>query len=754
MARPYGWNHPAAVSIVICTDGRAQAIENTLRCLRYLDGPDFEVVVVIGPTQDGTHEVVARWADAIRILHNPRRNLSVSRNIGIRAAAGDIITFIDDDCLPEPAWLEQIIAAFDDPKVGAAGGIVLDHTGCQPQYLYAACDRLGNPDWNRRTPADAYNFPYSFNFPYLQGTNSAFRRNALVGVDGFDEEYEYYLDETDLCCRLVDDGWIIRQLPDAYVHHKILASSIRNADRVTRVFYPILKNKLYFSLVNNKGHYSVQRAADDMNAFVASQASELQKLVDVGRLDSEDLRRYRQDVDRAWKDGLERGLQGRSSMLDPATIPGERVLKVFPRPVPEGGRSRFVFCSRDYPPGRTGGVARYTHQIARSVAALGHHVHVLAADEGHDRIDFEDNVWVHRLAPVSEGAPPQPAGLEVPGGLWAHSSRLLQEVRSLRGVPVTAVCTPIWDCEGISFLADGRIPHAVVLQTPMHSWLETHPHMHQDESFMASHGRPVLAVERRLLEGADGIVAISRAIAKEITEAYGVPLVGERLSYIPLGLDDWTAWHVISPPALPQGALRMLFVGRLETRKGIDVLLEAAKHLLMRHPHVHLDVVGNAQIPGPGGVTYRDAFLADPAAASVVDRVHFRGEVDDATLRGYYRACDVLVTPSRFESFGLMLVEGMMFGKPVIGCRAGGMIEVIEDGVSGLLAEPGDPTSLSRCIERVLSDAALRERLGTAGRARFEALFRAERTAREIIMFLRHVSVMHETSRAERGAAA
>lgn len=742
------------VSIVICTDGRAQAVETTLRCLRYLDGPDFEVVVVTGPTRDGTHEIVARWADAIRIAHNPQRNLSISRNIGIREAMGDIIAFIDDDGLPEPAWLEQIIAAFDDPQVGAAGGIVLDHTGCRPQYVYAACNRLGNPEWDRRTPADAYNFPYSFNFPYVQGTNSAFRRSALIGVGGFDEEYEYYLDETDLCCRLVDDGWIVRQLPDAHVHHKVLASSIRDADRVTRVFYPVLKNKLYFSLVNNKGHYPVQRAVEDMSTFVALHAGNFQALADAGRLGAEDLRRYVEDTDRAWQDGLERGLQGQRRLLDPATLPTERVLKVFPRPLPEGGRGRFVFCSRDYPPGRMGGVARYTHQLARSVAAAGHHVHVLAAGEGHDRIDFEDDVWVHRLAPPSGATPPQPPGFAVPGGVWAHSYRLLQEVRGLRGAPVTAVCTPIWDCEGIAFLPDGQIPHAVVLQTPMHSWLETHPHMKLDESFMASYGQPMLAVERQLFEGVDGIVAISRSIAEEISEAYDVTFAGERTTCIPLGLDDWTAWPDTPPPALPEGALRLLFVGRLETRKGIDVLLEAAKQVLARHPHVHLDVAGNAEIPGPGGVTYRAAFMADPTAAPVLDRVHFRGEVDDASLRGYYRACDVLATPSRFESFGLMLVEGMMFGKPVIGCRAGGMIEVVEDGVSGLLAEPGEVASLCECLERLIVDAELRERLGTGGRARFEALFSAERAAEAVIAFLRHVAATHEAPASQRGVAA
>jgi GT2 family glycosyltransferase len=230
------------VSIIICTDGRAAALANTLASLQYLDGPDFEVCVVQGPTEDGTTEVLAGWAGRVKVARNPERNLSMSRNIGIALATGEIIAFVDDDGLPEPAWLEQLRRAFEDPRVGGAGGLVMDHTGARPQYRYASANRLGRADWQRTTPAEGYNFPFSFNIPYVQGTNSAFRRDALLAVGGFDEEYEFFLDETDLCCRLVDAGWLIRQLPDATVHHKFLPSAIRTADRVTRVFYAVLKN--------------------------------------------------------------------------------------------------------------------------------------------------------------------------------------------------------------------------------------------------------------------------------------------------------------------------------------------------------------------------------------------------------------------------------------------------------------------------------------------------------------------------------
>ena len=78
----------------------------------------------------------------------------------------------------------------------------------------------------------------------------------------------------------------------------------------------------------------------------------------------------------------------------------------------------------------------------------------------------------------------------------------------------------------------------------------------------------------------------------------------------------------------------------------------------------------------------------------------------------------------------------MMFGKPVIGCRAGGMPEVIEDGVSGLLAAPGDANSLADCLDRLLADPALRADMGRKARARYEACFGPERMAAEVTGFL------------------
>jgi hypothetical protein len=121
-----------------------------------------EVVVVNGPSTDHTLDVLLPWVDRAKVQHCPAANLSMSRNIGIRAAAGEIVAFIDDDALPDFEWLTQALPAFDDPGVGGVGGIVFDHTGMDLQYRYSAANRFGETESSTDQPYDVQCAPGSF----------------------------------------------------------------------------------------------------------------------------------------------------------------------------------------------------------------------------------------------------------------------------------------------------------------------------------------------------------------------------------------------------------------------------------------------------------------------------------------------------------------------------------------------------------------------------------------------------------------
>lgn len=725
-------------SIVINTYNRADGLRQTLKSLMAVNYTAFEIVVVNGPSTDHTERVIDDFSKRIKTAVCDVRNLSVSRNIGISAAAGDIVAFIDDDAMPEPEWLMQLAAAFDSEEIGAVGGKVFDHTGYNFQYQYATADRLGNAQWQLVEATPHLNFPCSMRFPYLQGTNTSFRRSALLEIGGFDEEYEYYLDETDVCLRLNDAGYIIRQLPNAFVHHKFLPSHVRDENRVAKYRFPVIKNKIYFALKNARGHVGMQEIIADVQSFIAGQFSDVDFHIAGGRLDQAALDALRDEVERSWLRGFEQGLLNRRELLTVAKA--RRYWSPFKNALSDeevsrlGNRRNIVLVSRDYPPNHAGGIATFNKDLAVSLAAEGNVVVVVTESVDVDRVDFEDGVWVHRLVTRNVPLNGSAATLGVPQHIWDWSSTAHREVERIgthRSIDV--VETPIWDCEGIAFLLDRQWPLVVSLQTTLHFWLESHPGHRELTDWMASFAQPMLALEEKLMREADGVRSISGAIAQEIEAAYGFEFDRRRLSVLPLGMAALPAQQ--AAPGREAGGdtaeLSVLFVGRLEPRKGIDILLEAIPRVLDSVPSARFRIVGDNTLPGPGGQPYSSAFLASAAGQRYGAKVVFEGRVDETALQQAYATCDLFVAPSRFESFGLVFLEAMRAGKPVIGCRAGGMPEVVADGHTGVLVPPGDVSALAEAIVHMLRSAELRTTMGVNGEVRFHQHFTAERMARD-----------------------
>ena len=213
------------ITVVISTYNRVQSLRTTLDALRHQRHQDFEVVVVNGPSDDGTAALLAERADALRVVDCPERRVGVSRNLGVDAAAGEVVALIDDDAVPEPRWLVDLEAAYDSERVGGAGGRVLDGTGVLTQYRYAVCDRIGRTDFDARPPFDDATRPGADPFVYFQGTNGSYRRSALEAIGGFDEHLLNYYDDVDVCAQIIDLGLELRPLDGAVVHHHKLPSA-------------------------------------------------------------------------------------------------------------------------------------------------------------------------------------------------------------------------------------------------------------------------------------------------------------------------------------------------------------------------------------------------------------------------------------------------------------------------------------------------------------------------------------------------
>jgi glycosyltransferase involved in cell wall biosynthesis len=130
----------------------------------------------------------------------------------------------------------------------------------------------------------------------------------------------------------------------------------------------------------------------------------------------------------------------------------------------------------------------------------------------------------------------------------------------------------------------------------------------------------------------------------------------------------------------------------------------------------------------------------------IADRVTFRGHIAYGDLPRYYPGADVLVIPSFSETFGMTLVEAMACEVPVVATRVGGIPEVVANGETGILVEPGDPSVLADAILRVLSDDSLKQSMGKEGRRRVLAHFSWEQVSKVLLSHYAEICGRHSAS--------
>lgn len=725
------------VSVICNTLDRADALGSMLASLRQLTYPHVEVVVVVGPCQDHTDEVLEEWAPHIKVHRCPEPNLSMSRNIGIAAAAGEIVAFIDDDGIAEPSWLDELVTMYDSDEVAGAGGVAFDHTGYTYQCRFNSVDRMGNARWDHEAPVDSWCSPGGWEVPYIIGTNASFRRDRLIDIGGFDEEFEYYLDESDVCMRLVDAGYLIRQSQHAPVHHKFLSSQIRDPQRITLNLFPIIKNKIYFSMVNGRLHANLTDIFADNARFARNQRHNLGLHFDAGRISEEQLAAAVQTIERGWEIGVQAGFRGRQVLLgETHDSSPEHGFRPFPTSAGIDGRMRVCLVTQTLPPDEIGGISRYISDTAQALAHRGHEVRVITNGTDHSTVDLEDGVWVHRILKNASG--PAPVLVDAPPDrVWSNASAIADEIARInRHRPVDAVYGALWDTESIAVLERTAVPVVTSLVTTIAITLEMRPEWRRDEAFLRDYLTPLIATERSFALRSHLIHALSKAVALEVERTSEIELDPATLTVAPLGTTDMAS---DGPPPISTGeGCQILFVGRFEKRKGIDLVLGTLPRLLSDRPNVRVVLIGRDDLPGETGEPYRTVFEREHGTAPWFDQVEFRGIVDDDALWKAYRQCDVFVAPSRFESFGLIFVEAMMCSKPVIALRAGAAAEVVDHGITGLLV-PDDTAKVLAALAELVEQPDRRLAMGAAGRATYEREFTVEAMGARIEQLLQTV---------------
>jgi glycosyltransferase involved in cell wall biosynthesis len=240
--------------------------------------------------------------------------------------------------------------------------------------------------------------------------------------------------------------------------------------------------------------------------------------------------------------------------------------------------------------------------------------------------------------------------------------------------------------------------------------------------------RSIGYIEIMMLKKSKYLITHANDHAAELKQLY--KLSSKDFHIIPHGIDLPTAPSPLFKTTRP---LKVLYVGRLEYRKGIDILLQAIPLIIKKYPDTVFKLIGIDE-----NKAYEHKFQEENAA-NFKSKVTFIGLLDKQALDKAYSDCDIFVAPSRYESFGLIYIEAMSYGKPVIGCKVGGVSEIILDNQNGLFAIPGDPVSLAEKIISLCVDDTLRTRLGSNARETVENRFTKEILAANSLAYYQKV---------------
>ena len=359
----------------------------------------------------------------------------------------------------------------------------------------------------------------------------------------------------------------------------------------------------------------------------------------------------------------------------------------------------------------TGGMNVYVRELSRELGARGYVIDVFtrwASAEAPETQPFGPNARVVHIAAGPKGPIEKE---EIAAHLPDFERNLLAFVQQ-EGAAYDMVHSHYWMSGAVaSHLAERwGVPHVAMF----HTLGEVKNRARSSEHEPASR----IEAERAIAKSADRIVVASQHEKHLLTSLYGAR--DESIAVVPCGVDLDLFSPMDKEFARKRLGLRaseriILFVGRIEPLKGIDILIAAAAQMHEDENFEVLIVGGDARAE-----TQVEALRAQAAALGVDHHISFVGAVEHDKLPLYYNAADVCVVPSYYESFGLVAVESMACGTPVVASRVGGLTSTVSDGETGYLIPWRCPEPFVERLELLLDNDELRASFGRAGREAVE----------------------------------
>ena len=358
-----------------------------------------------------------------------------------------------------------------------------------------------------------------------------------------------------------------------------------------------------------------------------------------------------------------------------------------------------ALLSWEYPPVVVGGLSRHVYELSRHLALEGHGVTVYTRGlPGAPDEEYQEGVRVVRV----QGYPP-PLDDMIPWTLAFNIALIHRAMDELSERHTDVLHAHDW------LVAYASTVLKDLCSLPLVATIHATERGRHVGRLPGARQRFVDSVERWLVSEAQWVIACSAFMRDDVAGELGAD--PERLDLIANEVDLTpfsTPASSLRPQVWPADRPMVLFAGRLQYEKGVQTLLDAMPLIARRVPGAGLIVAGDG--------TYRPALEEHATRLGLNGQVRFEGFVDEHRLRSLYRSADLAVVPSLYEPFGLVALEAMASGIAVVAADTGGLREIVEHDVSGLLFPPGDARALARAVARVLRDASLSERLATEAR--------------------------------------
>lgn len=377
---------------------------------------------------------------------------------------------------------------------------------------------------------------------------------------------------------------------------------------------------------------------------------------------------------------------------------------------------RICLISREYPPDTGwGGVGVYTFHTANVLSERGHDVHVVSlAGKGNPqselvykgvnihRVEWEPNLDELNLFLVA--CPSSHFIMKSGIALWKKYLELS------RISPFDVVESPEHLAAGIFHAVTNEAPLAVTLHTPHSKFVAENFHFVRPDF----DNQLICLLERMAIRQADLVKSPSHDLAGFVASDTGLPL--DRI----LDYKNPVDTNLFRPEGKmcfeSNGNVRVLFVGRLEERKGVQILISSIPEVCNSVSNIEFVIVGGDTDTAPGGQSMK-AYLQDCLAKEgCLDKVNFVSHIPIEEMPAYYRSGDICVIPSLYDNAPYTCIEALATGKPVVVSDAGGTKEYVQDGATGLIVKKSDSHGLAKAIVELATDENKRTEFGKAAR--------------------------------------